>query len=225
MHILTGNGSAPSSVKKKRRKKRAVADIPIEMTTVEHSKRSSRGESDPDINSSSHNNNNFIPDDEPSKNNYKYSRRSTNPHDDQVIESMEPAEEQKPTKRKKKKKKKNLETADSETNTSRFVDISDKRIKPPPRLAPIDPDVIQSSINRMATPPLRSKIPRETVTESELPPSGDSAARRARRKRLSEQPTSTAAEGMSYRLYAVLDIWCAKCWSTEALSSSICQLY
>lgn len=201
--VLPGTGSAPSSVKKKRRKKRAVTDIPIEMVTIEQAHRG-RG-TEHDVISSSHNNNNYIPDDEPIENNKTKSSRRSIPQqneynsqavedkdadDDQVTEGLERAEDQKATKRKKKKKKKNLEMADSETNTSQFVDIADKRIKPPPRLDPIDPDVIQSSINRMATPPLRSKVPRDVDTE--LPPSGDSAARRARRKRLNEQH---AAEG------------------------------
>lgn len=113
--------------------------------------------------------------------------------DDQRIESLEPFVENKSSKRKKKKKKKNLDVQDSETNTSQLVSIelSEKKILPPPRLAPINPDIIQNSINRMATPPLRSKVPRED--SEELPPSGDSAARRARRKRISDQ--NAACEG------------------------------
>jgi len=52
-----------------------------------------------------------------------------------------------------------------------------ERKKPPPRLSPIDPGVIQKSMGRMATPPLRGKVPHNNDL-SILPPTGLSEDRR-----------------------------------------------
>lgn len=172
----SGNGSASNSVKKKRHKKRAIADINIENDRIVAASNLS-------INQSLSTSNAELDLPPTSPGNIISETKSNSNNNTELIDNAEviqtlDSDISKPTKHKKKKKKKNKNIIDAETNTTQRLGMElTERKKPPPRLSPIDPGVIQKSMGRMATPPLRGKVPHNNDL-SILPPTGLSEDRR-----------------------------------------------